>query len=117
MVAYASNAEAPEGQEARYMAVFKSTVASMRAREYCFVLTDASARTGKKCEEGGETDTKVLGVYGRDMLNENGKLLLGFAEDNKLALLSIYFFTPKVGCPKRSKSRTAARDKHVWTIS
>ena len=29
----------------------------------------------------------MLGAYGRDMLKENGKLLLGFAEDNKLALL------------------------------
>ena len=46
---------------------------------------------------GGETDSKVLGVYGGDTLNENGKLLLGFAEDNKLALLNTFFCTPKSG--------------------
>ena len=31
------------------------------------------------------------------MLNENGKLLLRFAEDNKLALLNTFFSTPKRG--------------------
>ena len=29
------------------------------------------------------------------MLNENGKLLLGFAEDNKFAILNTLFCTPK----------------------
>ena len=38
-------------------------------------------------------------IYGRDMLNENGKLLLDFAEDNKLALLNTLFRTPKRGVP------------------
>ena len=37
----------------------------------------------------------MLGACGRDKLNENGKLLLGFAEDNKLALLNTFFCTPK----------------------
>ena len=66
-------------------------------REYAFVLTDANARTGKRGEGGGESDSKVLGACGRDKLNENGKLLLGFAEDNKLALLNTLFCTPKSG--------------------
>ena len=35
--------------------------------------------------------------FSQDMLNENGKLLLGFAEDNKLALLNTFFFTPEIG--------------------
>ena len=39
----------------------------------------------------------MLGAYGRDILNENGKLLLGFAEDNKLALLNTLFCNPKSG--------------------
>ena len=56
-----------------------------------------NARTGKRGESGGETDSKMLGAYGRDKLNENGKLLLGFAEDNKLALLNTFFCTPKSG--------------------
>ena len=78
------------------MAALKYTVASVPAREYVFVLTDANARTGKR-GEGGEVDSKVLGEYGRDKLNENGKLQLGFAEDNKLALLNTLFRTPKSG--------------------
>ena len=41
----------------------------------------------------------MLGAYGQDKLNENGKLLLllGFAENNKLVLLNTFFCTPKSG--------------------
>ena len=97
VVAYAPTEEAPEGQEAKYMAALNCTVASMPAREYVFVLTDANARTGKRGKGGEETDSKMLGAYGRDKLNKNGKLLLGFAEDNELALLITFFFNPKRG--------------------
>ena len=97
VVAYAPTEEAPEGQKAKYMAALNYTVATVPAREYVFVLTDANARTGKRGEGGGEAYNKVLGAYGRDKLNENGKPLLGFAEDNKLALLNTFFCTPKSG--------------------
>ena len=56
--------------------------------------------------------SQVLGAYSRDKLNENGKLLLGFVEDNKLALLNTFFCTPKSGVPytfqsaNRSKGHT-----------
>ena len=69
----------------------------MPAQEHVFVLTDANAGTGKRGAGGGETASKVLGAYGRDVLKENGKLLLRFAEDNKLALLNTFFSTPKRG--------------------
>ena len=46
------------------MAAFNFTVASVPAREYVFVLTDANTRTGKIGEGGGEVDSKVMGVYG-----------------------------------------------------
>ena len=95
MVAYAPIEEAAEGQEAKYMTALNCIVASVPAREYVFVLTDANARTRKKGEGRREVDIKVLGAYGRDVLNESGKLLLGFAEDSKLALLNIFFCTPK----------------------
>ena len=97
VVAYAPTEDAAQGEKAKYMAALNSTVAPVPAREHVFVLTDANARTGKRGEGGGETDSKVLGAYGRDVLNENGKLLLGFAEDNKLALLNTFFSTPKRG--------------------
>ena len=99
------------------MAAINCTVASVPAREYVFVLTDANARAGKRGECGGEADSKLLGAYGRDKLNKNSKLLLGFAEDNKLAFLNTFFYTPKMACPIRYRAPTAARDKHVWIIS
>ena len=95
-------------------------VASVPTREYDFVSTDANARTGKSGEGSGEAaGSKVLGAYGRDVLNENGKLLLGFAEDNKLALLNTLFCTPKSGVSntfqsaKRSKGQ--ARLEYIVT--
>ena len=99
------------------MSALNSTVASVPAREHVFVLTDANARTGKRGEGGGEIDSKVLGAYGRDVLNENGKLLLRFAEDNKLALLNTFFAPLKVAYHTRSKAPTAARAKLVLTTS
>ena len=97
VVAYAPTEEAPEGQKAKYMAAINCTVASVPAREYVFVSTHANARTRKRGEGGGEADRNMLGAYGRDMLNENGKLLLGFAEGNKLTLLNTFFCTSKSG--------------------
>ena len=96
VVVYAPTEEALEEKKTKYMAPLNCTVASVPAREYVFVITDANARTGKRCE-GGEAGSKVLGAYGLDKLNENGKLLLGFAENNKLALLNTFFFIPKSG--------------------
>ena len=69
VVAYAPTEEAPEGQKAKYMAALNCTVASVTAREYLFVLTDANARTGKRGKGRGEADSEVLGAYGRDKLN------------------------------------------------
>ena len=111
VVPCAPTEEAPEGQKAKYIASLNCTVASVPAREYVVVLTDMNAKTAKRGEGGGEADSKVLGAYDRD--NENGILLLGFAEDNKLALLNTFSCTPKVACPIRSKAPTAARDKHA----
>ena len=89
---------APEGQKAKYMAVLNSTVAVVPPRAYVFVSTaDANARTGKRGEGGREAGSKVLGTYGRHVLNENGKLLPSFAEDNKLAFLNTFFCAPKSG--------------------
>ena len=41
--------------------------------ERLFVLTYANARTGRR-EKGqvGRKDSKILGVYGRDTLDDNG---------------------------------------------
>ena len=97
VIAYAPTEDATEEKKAKYMAALNSTVEPVPAREHVFVLIDANARTGKRGEGGGETDSKVLGAYGIDVLTENGKLLLGLAKDNKLALLNNFFCTPKHG--------------------
>ena len=119
MVAYAPSEEAPEGQKAKYMAALNCTVASVPAREYVFVLTDANARTGNRGEGGGKTGSKVLDAYGPYKLNENGKLLLGFAEDNKLALQNIFFCTPQSGLSytfqSANRSRGQARLNYILT--
>ena len=84
-----------------------------------FHLTDANARTGKRGEGGGEPDNKVLGAYGPDKLNKNGKLLLGFAEDTKLALLNTLFCTPKNGVSytfqSANRSKGQARLAYILT--
>ena len=111
MVAYASTEEAPEGQKPKYMAALNCIGASVPAREYVFVLTDANARTGASGEGGGEAEGKVLGAYDRVMLNKNGKLLLGFAEDNKLALLNTLFCTPEFGMSYTIQSANRSEDR------
>ena len=63
-----------------------------------FVLMDVNARTGRR-EKGqvGSKDNKILGAYGRDSLNDNGELLLSFANSHDLALVNTFFSTPKGG--------------------
>ena len=100
-------------------AALHCTVASLPGREYAFVSTDANARTGKRGEGGRQSDSKVLGAYVRDMLNENSKLLLGFAEDDKLALINTFVCTPKRGmsCKFQSinRSKGQARLDYILT--
>ncbi|CAN0411908.1 unnamed protein product, partial [Ascophyllum nodosum] len=40
-------------------------------------------------------ECKVLGAYGRDILNDNGKRLLSFSANHELALLNTFFSTTK----------------------
>ena len=70
-------------------------VEQIPTKECLFVLVDANARTGKRMDGCG--DGRVLGAYGRDELNSNGKRLLAFASDNKLALTNTFFSTRKGG--------------------
>ena len=61
------------------------------------MLMDANARTGEKIEGERTEDDGVLGAYGRDELNDNGKRLLKFATDNKLTVTNTFFNTRKGG--------------------
>ena len=50
--------------------------------EQLFVLMNANARTGRREKGQVESkDSKILGAYGRDTLNDNGELLLSFANN------------------------------------
>ena len=55
--------------------------------------------------------SKVLGAYDRDVLNENGKLLLDFAEDIKLAVLNTLFCTPKCGVSYAFHSANCSKEQ------
>ena len=64
-------------------------VTGVPSGHHLFVLMDANARTGKR--RSGSADSKVLGAYGRDELNDNRERLLFHAADSKLALLNTFF--------------------------
>ena len=70
---------------------FDSLVQRIPAKECLYVLMDANARTGRRIEGESLQDEGILGTYGRDELNNNGKLLLSFATDNKLAIMNTFF--------------------------
>ena len=52
---------------------------------------DANARTGTRDQGGGGECSKVLGPFGRNALNVNGKRLLRLAEEEELSLVNTFF--------------------------
>ena len=84
--------------------------------EQLFVLMDANARTRKR-ERGpvGSKDSKILGAYGRDTLNDNGELLLSFANNHDLALVNTFFSTPKGGVSHTFNARGKKRIDYILT--
>ena len=59
-----------------------------------FVLMDANSRSGRREEGGvGSKDNKIIGPYGRDILNDNGELLLSFANNHDLAIVNTFVST------------------------
>ena len=84
--------------------------------EQLFVLMDANARTGRR-EKGwvGSKDNKSLGAYGRDTLNDNGELLLSFANNHDLAIVNTFFSTPKGGVSHTFNGRGKKRIDYILT--
>ena len=59
---------------------------------------DANARTGRRGKgQVGSNDNKIIVAYGRDTLNDNGELLLSFANNYDLSLVNTFFSTSKGG--------------------
>ena len=88
----------------------------VRRHEQLFVLMDANARTGRREKGGvGNKDSKILGVYGRDILNDNGEPLLSFANSHYLAIVNTFFSTPKGGVSHTFNGRGKKRIDYILT--
>ena len=102
IVGYASTLDKSTSEKDYFWSSLDEVVKGVPSRDHLLVLMDANARTGMRGI--GWTDSKVLGAYGRDELNDNGKRLLTHATDNKLALLNTYYSTPARGISYTFKS-------------
>ena len=94
VVAYAPTLGSLTRETDHFSNALDSVVTGVPSGDHLFVLMDANSQTGKR--QSGFADSKVLGAYGRDELNDNGERLL-HAADNKLALLNTFFATPNRG--------------------
>ena len=87
-----------------------------RAKAVLFVLMDANARRGGREKGGvGSEDSESLGAYGRDTLNDNGELLLSFANNHDLAIVNTFFSTPKGGASHTFNGRGKKRIDYILT--
>ena len=84
--------------------------------EQLFALMDANARMGRR-EKGqvGSEDRIFLGAYGRDTVNDNGGLLLFFANNHDLALVNTFFSTLKGGVSYAFNGRDKKRIDYILT--
>ena len=84
--------------------------------EQLFASMNANARMGRR-EKGqvGSEDRKFLGAYGRDTLNDNGELLLFFANNHDLALVNTFFSTLKGGVSYAFIGRDKKRIDYILT--
>lgn len=78
----------------------KNVVTGVLSGDHLLVPMGANALTGKR--QNGCADSKVLGAYGCDELNDNGGRLRPRATDKKLALLNTFFATPTRRVPVNS---------------
>ena len=63
----------------------------------------------------GSKDNKNIGVYGRDTLNDNGELLLSFANNHDLALLNTFFSASKGSVSRTFNGRGKKRIDYILT--
>ena len=97
VVGYAPTEPSDSEKKRAFWHRLDSLVEPIPKKECLLVLMDANAHTGEKIEGERTEDDGVLGAYGRDELNDNGKRLLDFATDNKLAVTNTFFSTRKGG--------------------
>ena len=109
LVGYAPTLGKSTSERDYFWSSHDEVVEGVPSRDHLLVLLDANARTGMRGI--GWTDSKVLGAYGRDELNDNGERILTHATENNLALLDTYYATPARGIsytfqnPNRGKAQ------------
>ena len=79
-------------------------------------LVGKGQNLGRRIEGESLQDEGILGTYGHDELNDNGKLLLSFATDNKLAITSTFFSTRKGGVSHTYNGVTGSRTRDFKRI-
>ena len=95
IVGYAPTLDKSTSENDYFWSSLDEVVKGVPSRDHLLVLMDANVRTGMRGI--GWTDSKVLGAYGCDELNDNGERVLIHATDNKLALPNTYSATPARG--------------------
>ena len=115
-VAYAPTEIHDASKKHAFWTTLDRAVKDVSRHEQLFVLMDANARTGRREKGGvGSKDNKILGAYGRDILNDNGELLLSFANNHDLAIVNTFFSTPKGGVSHTFNGRGKKRIDYILT--
>ena len=115
-VAYAPTETHDASKKHAFWTTLDRAVKDVPRHEQLFVLMDANARTGRREKGGvGSKDNKILGAFGRDILNDNGELLLSFANNHDLAIVNTFFSTPKGGVSHTFNGRGRKRIDYILT--
>ena len=116
-VAYASTETHDTSNKHTSWTTLDRAVKELPRHEQLFVLMDANARTGRRKKRGvGRKDNKILGAYdGRDTLNDNGELLLSFANNHDLAVVNTFFSPPKGSVLHTFNGRGKKRIDYILT--
>ena len=115
-VAYAPTEIHDASKKHVFWTTLDRAVKGVPRHEQLFMLMDANARTGRREKGGvGSKDDKIIGAYGRDILNDNGELLLSFANNHHLAIVNTFFSTPKGGVSHTFNGRGKKRIDYILT--
>ena len=116
VVAYAPTEPQNANNKHAFWTSLDRVVEEVPKHEQLFVLMDANARTGRrKKRQVGSKDSKILGAYVRDTLNDNEELLLSFANNHDLAFVNTFLSTPKGGVSHTFNGRGKKRIDYILT--
>ena len=115
-VAYAPTETQNASNKHAFWTTLDRAVKEVPRHEQLFVLMDTNARTGTRDKGGvGRKDNKIHGAHGRDTLNDNGELLLSFANNHGLAVVNTLFSAPKGGVSHTFNGRGKKRIDYILT--